>query len=89
MEDERMRIGSVCGIAVAGLVLAACTQGATSERVVQSNLPGEAKPAAAQEPNAAAPAKPATPGAPDDRRITSQDVEKELNRLEAELGQRR
>lgn len=85
-----MRIGSVWAIAVGSLALGACTQGVTSERVVQRNLPGESKAASVQEPNVpAAPTKPAPASAGEERRITSQDVEKELNRLEAELGQRR
>jgi hypothetical protein len=87
-----MRIGAVWVVGLVSVVLGACTQGASSERVVQSNLPGDTKAAGAQEPNApTTPAKsaPASPRRADEPRLTSQDVEKELNRLEAELGQRR
>lgn len=71
--------------------LAACATGSPSEQIVRPNLPAEqsAAPSFAASPRAASP-RAASPKAPQrasssDKSITSQEVERELNRLEAEL----
>jgi hypothetical protein len=67
-------------------VVAACSTGAPSEQIVQSNLPAAERAAAPDAPtsNGAPPSKVDAPSN-GKKAITSQEVEKELNRLEAEL----
>jgi hypothetical protein len=79
---------AVLAAAVSALVLlpVACSAGSASEQVVQSNLPSD-KPAVSEaDSNAAAPTKVAEAASNGKKPITSQEVENELNRLEAELG---
>jgi hypothetical protein len=69
--------------------VAACSAGSPSEQIVRRNLPAEQS-ATQDAPGAAAPiaAKPKSTverASASDKSITSQEVERELNRLEAEL----
>jgi hypothetical protein len=80
----------VGGLAVFGLgaaTVAACSSGSPSEQVVQHNQPAESAPSEQVTVHAATPLTTAQPGSvrASDKSITSQEVERELNRLEAEL----
>jgi hypothetical protein len=67
-------------------VVAACSGGSPSEQVVRRNLPVErAVSSPDTQTNVAAPRSVAERVNPDRQGITSQEVERELNRLEAEL----
>ena len=67
--------------------VAACSAGSPSEQIVRRNLPGdkaEAQDGAARTTSVAAAPKVERANV-NDKSITSQEVERELNRLEAEL----
>jgi len=87
---KRWVLGGLVASMVAALALAACSAGSPSEQVVRRNLPAE-KGVAPSAPGAGVSAaladnavkRAALPAS--DKAITSQEVERELNRLEAEL----
>jgi hypothetical protein len=64
------------------VTVAACTAGSPSEQIVRRNLPAEQGAAA---PIAATQKSTLERSGSSDKSITSQEVERELNRLEAEL----
>jgi hypothetical protein len=73
---------AVLGGLIASVVVAACSGGSPSEQVVRRNLPTD-RAAAVDAAGGGAPR--GERGRADKKGLTSQEVEKELNRLEAEL----
>jgi hypothetical protein len=73
---------------IGGLVVStvACSAGSPSEQIVRRNLPAEQGASqGAAAPLAATPKATPERASQSDKSITSQEVERELNRLEAEL----